>query len=252
MSPEPYLPEVHISEDSTSRYLHLDSEWIQGAMRLKDPLALDLEYIQRMMAWMLFVEPDTVADLHAMQLGLGAASLTKFTHKKLGMLTSCMELNPAVYTACRQWFRLSDNSASLNVMLADAAQAIRAPEWQGAIDALQVDLYDQEAAAPVLDDVDFYRDCRSLLTPQGCMTVNLFGRSSSFEQSVAKIAAAFGADAVWAFAPTREGNTVVLAQRTPTRPPHAVLAGRADVIQRRWGLPAQKWLKSFQPQQRAL
>ena len=247
MSPEPYLPEVHISEDSTSRYLHLDSEWIQGAMRLKDPLALDLEYIQRMMAWMLFVEPDTVADLHAMQLGLGAASLTKFTHKKLGMLTSCMELNPAVYTACRQWFRLSDNSASLNVMLADAAQAIRAPEWQGAIDALQVDLYDQEAAAPVLDDVDFYRDCRSLLTPQGCMTVNLFGRSSSFEQSVAKIAAAFGADAVWAFAPTREGNTVVLAQRTPSRPKRAELAEQAEAIQARWDLPTTKWLRAFKP-----
>jgi spermidine synthase len=27
--------------------------------------------------------------------------------------------------------------------------------------------------------------------------------------------AAFGAEAVWAFKPTREGNTVVLAQRTP-------------------------------------
>ena len=43
------------------------------------------------------------------------------------------------------------------------------------------------------------------------MTVNLFGRSSSFERSLARIAAAFGADAVWAFKPTREGNTDVLA-----------------------------------------
>jgi spermidine synthase len=69
----------------------------------------------------------------------------------------------------------------------------------------------------VLDSEDFYADCRALLTEDGCMTVNLFGRSSSYERSLEKIAAAFGADAVWAFKPTREGNTVVLAQRTPSR-----------------------------------
>jgi spermidine synthase len=47
------------------------------------------------------------------------------------------------------------------------------------------------------------------------MTVNLFGRASSFERSVEKISAAFGKEAVWAFKPTREGNTVVMAQFTP-------------------------------------
>jgi spermidine synthase len=32
--------------------------------------------------------------------------------------------------------------------------------WLGTVDALQVDLYDHEAAAPVLDSADFYADCR--------------------------------------------------------------------------------------------
>lgn len=241
------LPEVHFSEDGVSRFLHLDSPWIQGSMRLKDPLALDLEYVQRMMAWLLFVEWSSVPERHAMQLGLGAASLTKFTSKKLGMLTSCVELNPAVYRACRQWFRLPDNHARLNVMLGDAAAVIRQPEWQGAVDALQVDLYDHEAAAPVLDDADFYRACRAALTPDGCMTVNLFGRDSSFERSVRHIAQAFGAEAVWAFRPTREGNTVVLAQRTPTRPTREEFAARATIIEQHTGLPAHKWLKVFKP-----
>jgi len=52
---------------------------------------------------------------------------------------------------------------------------------------------------------------------------------------------------VWAFKPTREGNTVVLAQRTPSRPRREVLAARADVIQARWGLPAAKWVRVFKP-----
>jgi spermidine synthase len=119
--------------------------------------------------------------------------------------------------------------------------------WHGTVDALDVDLYDHEAAAPVLDSAEFYADCRRLLTGEGAMTVNLFGRSSSFDQSVAKMVAAFGEDAVWAFKPTREGNTVVLALRTPSRFNKTLLAQRAEVIEARWGLPAKKWLKVFRP-----
>ena len=79
------------------------------------------------------------------------------------------------------------------------------------------------------------------------MTVNLFGRTSSFQRSVDNMAAAFGKDAIWAFKATREGNTVVLAQRTPRRPSRAVLLARADTIQRQWGLPADKWVRVFKP-----
>ena len=81
----------------------------------------------------------------------------------------------------------------------------------------------------------------------GCMTVNLFGRSSSYERSLARIRAAFGADAVWAFRPTREGNTVVLALRSPRRPARGELLARAEAIQSRWELPAVKWLRVFKP-----
>jgi spermidine synthase len=110
-----------------------------------------------------------------------------------------------------------------------------------------VDLYDDEAAAPVLDSLDFYRHCRELLSPQGCMTVNLFGRSSSYAESVAKISEAFGEDAIWAFKPTREGNAIVLAQRTPNRPSRDALAQAASAIQDKWGWPATKWLQVFKP-----
>ena len=90
----PQLPEVNFSDAGDVRYLHLGTEWIQGSMRIDDPYDIDLEYVQRMMAWLLFVEPHTVAKRHAMQLGLGAASLTKFCHKKLRMKTTAIELNP--------------------------------------------------------------------------------------------------------------------------------------------------------------
>ncbi|HWI80828.1 spermidine synthase [Ramlibacter sp.] len=245
--PAAALPEVNFSDEGDVRYLHLGTLWIQGSMLLDRPYDIELEYVQRMMAWLLFVEPEQVAQRHAMQLGLGAAAITKFCHKKLRMKTTAIELNPQVISACRLWFKLPGDDARLTVELADAAQVVADPRRHGTVDALQVDLYDAEAAAPVLDSEAFYDHCRRLLTDDGCMTVNLFGRASSYERSLEKIASVFGEDAVWAFRPTREGNTIVLALRTPVQPARGVLMQRAEAIQSRWGLPARKWLKVFKP-----
>ena len=110
-----------------------------------------------------------------------------------------------------------------------------------------MDLYDQDAACPVLDSEAFYADCRQLLTDTGCMTVNLFGRSSSFESSVQKIANAFGKDALWAFRPTKEGNTILMALRTARATNREALLSQAQAIQTRWPLPANKWLKVLAP-----
>ncbi|CAN1541754.1 SpeE Spermidine synthase [Burkholderiaceae bacterium] len=241
------LPEVTISEDSEVRFLHLGTEWIQGSMLLDAPFDIELDYVQRMMGWLLFVAPDTVPQRRAMQLGLGSAAATKFCFKKLRMATTAIEINPQVLAVCRTWFKLPADTARLQVVIADAAEAIRRAEYTGTIDVLQVDLYDHEAAAPVLDSPSFYADCRSALSDEGCMTVNLFGRDASYERSVESIVAAFGADAVWAFKPTREGNAIVLAQRTASRPSRMELLARAEVIQERWGLPAVKWLRIFKP-----
>ena len=241
------LPEVSVSDDGEVRHLHLGTPWIQGSMRVAEPFEIELQYVQRMMAWLLFVEPASVTKRHAMQLGLGAGAITKFCHKKLRLCTTAIELNPQVLSVCRAWFKLPPDGPKLRVVLADAAEEIKNPMWLGTVDALAVDLYDHEAAAPVLDSPDFYADCRALLTEDGCMTVNLFGRASSFERSLKSMASAFGEDALWAFKPTREGNTVVLAQRTPSRPKRTELAARAEAIQARWDLPSAKWLRVFKP-----
>jgi spermidine synthase len=216
-------------------------------MVIAAPFVIELDYVQRMMAWLLFVEPASVGKRRAMQLGLGSAALTKFHYKMLRMHTTAVEINPQVLAACRGWFKLPPDGPRLRVLLTDAGQEIRQPVHTGTIDALQVDLYDHEAAAPVLDSPDFYADCRSVLSDDGVMTVNLFGRDASYERSLQSICAAFGDDAVWAFKPTREGNTIVLAQRTADRPTRMQLLSRAEEIQERWGLPAVKWLRMFKP-----
>jgi spermidine synthase len=242
-------PQVNISEWDGVRCLHLDTPWVQGSMTIKEPYAIELEYVQRMMAWLLFVPGTTVKDRFAMQLGLGAASITKCCYKTLAMRTTAIEMNPAVVAVCRQWFKLPPDNNRLAIVLADAGQEIKQVRWLGQVDALAVDLYDHEAAAPVMDSLSFYQDCRAALTEEGAMTVNLFGRDNSYLASLDTIKTAFGADCVWAFKPTREGNTVVMAFRravnTQTIATREVLAQRAEAIESRWGLPAKKWLKNL-------
>ena len=241
------LPEVNFSEFDGVRFLHLGTEWVQGSMRVDAPFDIELEYVQRMMAGLLFMDAAGVSKKHAMQLGLGSAALTKFCYKKLRMKTTAIELNPQVIAACQLWFKLPRDDLRLQVIEADAAQEVQKPQHQGTVDLLHVDLYDHDAAGPVLDSVDFYAHCCALLAEDGVMTVNLFGRHSSYRQSLVNIAEAFGPQAVWAFTPTREGNTVVLAQREPSRPTRDGLLQRATVIESRWGLPAKKWLRLFKP-----
>jgi spermidine synthase len=229
------------------RFLHLDSIWIQGAMRIAQPEHLELEYIQRMMAWMLWRPSEELATGHAVQLGLGAGAITRFTHKAMGMRTTVVEINPTVIRACRLWFRLGADDALLRVVEADAAAWLRKPAQRASVQAMCVDLYDHEAAGPVLDSEDFYAACREALSPGGLMSVNLFGRASSFARSAGRIGRVFGADQVWRVQPTKEGNTVVVAGQGVTWPGRDELGRRAAEIEARYKLNARKWIRMVRP-----
>jgi spermidine synthase len=246
----PELPEVTVSESNGVRYLHLGTPWIQGAMRIDDPFSVELEYVQRMMAWLLFRDPAELDSVHAVQLGLGAAAITRFC-LGLGLRTTAVELNPQVVAVCRAWFRLPRDGNGLEVLTADAGTFVADPKRRRSVDVLAVDLYDHEAASPVLDSDRFYRGCHDVLADGGVMTVNLFGRDASLERSCERIARAFGAGALHCFKPTREGNVVVLAMKHVTVPGLDELARRAENIQTRWKLPARKWLRMLRLQPEA-
>ncbi len=242
------LEPATLSEFDGVRYLHLGTPWVQGAMRIRKPAAIELEYVQRMLVWLLLrdeAELDTAdawSHTRALQLGLGAASITRFCHR-LGMATTAVEINPSVIEACRLWFALPPDGERLAVLEADAAAFVADPAQRGTADVLCVDLYDQDAASPVLDSETFYRDCAALLGDDGVMTVNLFGRDASFERSAARIAAAFAPGRVMCLRPTREGNTIVIARRSTDWPSAEVLARRAERVETLTGLPARKWLR---------
>ena len=233
-----YAP-ITFSEEDGVRYLHFGTEWIQGAMRLARPDAIELEYAQQMMAWALFLdEPKAIT-----QLGLGAASLTRFCHRHYpDARTTAVELNPAVVVAARSMFGLPDDDHTLEVVVSDAETYVDDPDHHGALDVLQVDLYDATARGPVLESEAFYAACRACLGQPGVLTVNLFGRYASFTRNLRSLAAAFDGRVI-ALPEVHEGNRVALAfHGPPIDVPWTTLRARAAAVARRLALPAAGWV----------
>lgn len=71
---------IDVSEAAGVRYLHFGSEWVQGAMRVARPFALELEYTREMMLPLLLA-PDEGWPPRVLAIGLGAGSVVKFLHR---------------------------------------------------------------------------------------------------------------------------------------------------------------------------
>ena len=246
MKKKPTLAEATISEERGVRYLHLGTPWIQGAMRIRQPQKLRILLIHDYRR-LLLRDPDQLPGTRCLQLGLGAAAITKYCHSVLRLPTMAVEINPQVIGVCRSWFHLPEDDERLTVIQADAARFVASDDHVADYDALCVDLYDHEATSPVLDDEDFYRACWRCLDDGGVMSVNLFGRDASFERSAARISAAFGPSRVAQLKPTTDGNTIVLAWKGFDLPERHVLADRAETLSARCALPAKKWVKLLSP-----
>jgi spermidine synthase len=234
-----YAP-ITLSEQDGVRYLHFGTEWVQGAMRIRKPDWLELEYAQQMMAWMLFIEQPQ----HIVQLGLGTAALTKFCYRYFpDAQVSTIELNAAVINVCESMFKLPPNDARLNVMEMDAMDFVTDSANHGRIDALQVDLYDATACGPVLDSGDFYRACAACLTPHGIMTVNLFGDHPSYAKNIKAMDFAF--DQVLCLPEVHDGNVVAIAFNQRVKIDSKALLARAAAIKLATKLPAKTWAKGL-------
>lgn len=231
-----------LSELDGVRYLHFNSEWIQGAMRIRKPSDLVLAYTQQMMAWLLFVQPKERDHLGIM--GLGAGSLLRFSLRHTRSQIETVERNPGVTAMCQAFFRLPDNARSV-IDHADARDWAAEPQRAGRYRALMVDLYDSEAQGPVCDEASFYRDCYRILDEPGVMAVNLFGHHDSFERNLQRIRAAFNGR-VLCLPEIDEGNTVALAFKGHALDGSAAeLLDRATQIESRTGLQARRWARSL-------
>ena len=235
---------VNFSELRGVRYLHLGSEWIQGAMRLNSPNSIELEYAEQMMGWLLFLEPSI--NFEVLQLGLGTGTLSKFCHHlNNDIQVSAVEINPAVIVASKVMFDLPIESDRMTVIQDDALAYVKNSKNYKTKDVIQVDLYDGSASGPALSSLDFYKGCANTLKDTGVITVNLFGRHSSFKENINNICEAFE-DRVLLFPEVHDCNVVAIAFKgPPLKVSWKDLNARANDITKRWGLPASKWVRGI-------
>ncbi len=231
-----------LSEMDGIRYLHFNTEWVQGAMRIADPSAMVLNYTMQMMAWLLFLAPPREAPIGL--LGLGAGSLARFCLKRTRSDLEIVEWNPRVTAACQTFFRLPP-SPRMKIHHLDAGLWVADPLNVGKCPVLMVDLYDAQALGPVRDSVAFYRACRRVLGEVGVLVVNLFGRHESFGRNIDNLSAAFD-DRVILLPEIDEGNQIVMAFSGPSLAvTPAQLLERAEQVEAEYGLPARRWARAL-------
>ena len=199
---------IDISEESGVRYLHFGSTWVQGAMRIARPWHLELEYTREMMASLL-LRNDMRWPRKVLLIGLGAASLTKFLYRNrpLSHLT-IVEIEPSVIAAARQFFKLPEDNKRIHMVIGDGAEFVLGTDKK--FDLILVDGFNEHAHPGQLNTLPFYQACRSCLSPEGVMAVNLLGLSRGVLGGFTHILNAFE-DRALMFPSCESGNTIAFA-----------------------------------------
>lgn len=226
--------DIQISEEAGVRYLHFSSDWVQGAMRVARPWALELDYTREMMACLL-LHPEPEWPRNALLIGLGAGSLTKFLHRhRPAARITVAEIEPAVVAAARQYFKLPEADARFNIVIAEGAEFVANAKKRW--DLILVDGYDEDARTGMLDTLPFYAAARARLSEQGLLVTNLLSKRRDFRDSVARLRQAFD-DRALAFPSCDSGNAVAFAASgEPLHLPLEELRENALALKRETGL----------------
>jgi spermidine synthase len=200
--------DIQISEEAGVRFLHFSSAWIQGAMRIARPWALELAYTREMMAGLL-LHPEPEWPRSVLLIGLGAGSLTKFLyrHRPEARLT-VVEIEPTVVVAAKRNFSLPDEDERFSIVIGDGAEFVtRAP---ARYDLILVDGFDEDCRTGMLDTLPFYLNARACLADAGLLVTNLLSRGKGFRSSVVRLRQAFD-DRALGLPACDSGNVVALA-----------------------------------------
>ncbi|MBK9606550.1 MAG: spermidine synthase-like protein [Betaproteobacteria bacterium] len=229
-----------ILDNGQIRYLYFSFDFIQSAMRISDPDALDLRYTQKMMAFLLF-NPDP---RHVAVVGLGGGSIVKFCYRRLPQArVSAVEINARV-VAMRDEFCVPRDDARLTIIEGDGADFVAGRD--GDLDALLVDAYDRDGIAPTLASRRFIEAARASLAPGGVLVLNLAGNREGFASVVSEVFDLFG-NRVLALRVRRDEHHILFAFRDGLFPPDwRQLDARAADLRRRLGLDFPAFLQKLE------
>jgi spermidine synthase len=159
-------PVIRIYQNRAYRWLMFADEAVQSAQLLAQPDQLALDYLQGMMAFLLFVAtPGRV-----IQCGLGGGALVRFLARHWPEAPqTVIERHSAIIDMAGTHFGLP-TSPKVSVLCADARDAL--PQLPAAqTDTLLVDIYDRDHPESNVDP-GFLAACRRSLAPEGMAVFN--------------------------------------------------------------------------------
>jgi spermidine synthase len=199
---------IDISEEAGVRYLHFGSTWVQGAMRIARPWNLELEYTREMMASLL-LRDDAHWPRKVLLIGLGAASLTKFLYRNRPQAhLTIVEIEPQVVAAARQFFKLPEDDKRIHMVIGDGVDFVLGTDKK--FDLILLDGFNEHAHPGDLNTLPFYQVCRTRLSDEGILAVNLLGVSRGVLGGFTNISKAFE-DRALMFPSCESGNTIAFA-----------------------------------------
>ena len=165
---------IEVVDDGDIRSLHFGTFPRQSCMSIQTPHTLELTYTQAMMAALLLnPEPERV-----LIVGLGGGSLVKFIlHHFPNCQIDVVEYRQDVLKVAYDYFQLPENDSRVNVHIGDGYLFVQKCFCEGATpyDMVLVDAYDHTGMSTSVGIQAFFDACASLLTPDGVMSINLWG-----------------------------------------------------------------------------
>ncbi|MDR1349811.1 MAG: spermidine synthase [Zoogloeaceae bacterium] len=234
---------VEVSETESVRYLHFGSEWIQGAMRIARPWALEVAYTREMLLPLLLrAEPLR----RCLLVGLGAASQLKFLYRYFPDARFCvLEINPDVPTVARQCFKLPD-SPRIDIIIDDAVAWMATHAPQACFDLILQDGFDAAGRIGALSGATFYARCHAALDTGGAFACNLLEHDRGFQANLRRIRRAFSGRCLH-FPSGDNGNVAAFGfAATPWNFTLAELRERALSLKARTGLDLRPALSRLQ------
>lgn len=205
---------IEIRETRGVRTLHFGSDWVQGAMRISRPNDLELAYTREMMAALLLAERWPEMPKRILQIGLGAASLTRFIYAHLPeSQQTVVEFEPLVVSAAHQCFNLPPMGERLRIEVAEGSAWMAASTDR--FDLILIDGFDADGDTGSLESLSFYQYCRLRLAEGGLLVCNFLSRSPRFLKSCIALDAAFHGQTLL-LPQTPGGNVIALGALAPT------------------------------------
>lgn len=227
-----------VLDDGRVRYLYFNLRFLQSAMRIKSPDALELGYTRHMMAFLLF----NASPKRLLLVGLGGGSLVRFCRRQLPRSTmTAVEIDPHIIALGSQ-FGLEEDER-LSIVQADACDFL--PQAEADTDVLLLDAFDREGISGSLARPAFFEAARRRLKPQGILVTNLAGARDTWEPLRTLIENVFEGRVITLKVGDGE-NHIAFAFKDPAFSPHwSLLEKEAKGLQRRHGLDFPDFLKKL-------